>query len=83
MSKSSKMPYSMMFIPVEEDLKSLENEMCSSLSLAILKMSKACLTALIDSRSLSKEQLTERIEEMYNMTQLSFAQAQKQTETVH
>ena len=83
MSKSSKMPYSMMFIPVEEDLKSLENEMCSSLSLAILKMSKACLTALIDSKSLSKEQLTERIEEMYNMTQLSFAQAQKQTETVH
>ena len=83
MSKSSKMPYSMMFVPVEEDLKSLENEMCSSLSLAILKMSKACLTALIDSRSLSKEQLTERIEEMYNMTQLSFAQAQKQTETVH
>ena len=83
MSKMGKMPYSMMFVPVEEDLKSLENEMCSSLSLAILKMSKACLTALIDSRSLSKEQLTERIEEMYNMTQLSFAQAQKQTETVH
>ena len=83
MSKSSKMPYSMMFIPVEEDLKSLENEMCSSLSLAILKMSSACLTALIDSKSLSKDQLTERIEEMYNMTQLSFAQAQKQTETVH
>ena len=83
MSKSSKMPYSMMFIHVEEDLKSLENEMCSSLSLAILKMSKACLTALIDSKSLSKDQLTERIEEMYNMTQLSVAQAQKQTETVH
>lgn len=83
MSKSIKMPYSMMFVPVEEDLKSLENEMCSSLSLAILKMSKACLTALIDSKSLSKDQLTERIEEMYNMTQLSVAQAQKQTETVH
>ena len=77
------MPYSMMFITEEEDLKNLEKEMCSSLSLALLKMSKACLTALIDSKSLSKEQLTNRIEEVYDMTQLFVAQAQKQTETIH